>query len=299
MLNLRGLFVAIVTPFKEVADRLVIDYETLATLIEFHVKAGTTGIVVGGCTGESFVLTPEEQMELIRFVIEKVAGRMTVVPGTGSNSTAEAIALTACAAEAGADCAMLISPYANKPGSADQTAHVQAILKAVPTISIMLYDVPSRTGIKMQPEDVAHLFNQHERVVAIKAASGDLNQVSQIAGMCDIIVLSGDDPLTIPMLAIGAQGVVSVTANIAPDKVAEPMDAFWKGDVAEATKLHLAMHPLHQALFWETNPKTVKAAMKLMDLLPEAHCRLPLTGVQANTHDRLRSLLTEQGLIEA
>jgi 4-hydroxy-tetrahydrodipicolinate synthase len=292
-----GSFVALITPFVQKGNKFEIDWDALTRLIEYHVANGTTGIVIGGCNGESFTLTHEEQKKLFEFVVEAVVGRMIVIAGTGSNSTDEAIDLTVHARHCQADAAMLITPYANKPTPAGQIAHTKAICQAVPDLPIMLYNVPGRTGLKMKPATIAKLYQEVENVVAIKEASGDIDQVSQILDLCDITVLSGDDSLTLPMMAIGAKGVVSVTANIAAADVAQSVWAFLKGDVSQAIEFHRRLYPVHQAMFIETNPGPVKAAMKMKGFIADDSCRPPLAPLEPENRDKLREVLQRAKMI--
>ena len=287
----RGSFVALVTPFKRNSE---IDFDAYGRLVDFHLKEGTDGIVPCGCTGEAATLTHAEQKECIRFVVARVAGKVPVMAGTGSNSTAEAISLTRFAKEAGADAALLITPYYNKPTPAGQIAHFTAIAEAV-DIPIVLYNVPSRTGTNMLPQTVAAL-NKVPSIVAIKEAAGSVDQVSQIIGECDITVLSGDDSLTLPMMAVGATGVVSVAANVAPRKLAALCGEFAKGNVAGARNIHYELLPLFKALFIETNPIPVKAALARMGLI-ENNLRLPLTPMLPDKFAQIEPVLKQLGLV--
>lgn len=285
----KGSFVAIVTPFKNGK----VDEKKFRELIEFQIKNGTGGIVPAGCTGEAATLHHEEQMRLMDITVEAVNRRIPVVAGTGSNSTDEALELTRHAKKAGCDGALMITPYYNKPTPEGQFRHYEKIAKAV-DIPIVLYNVPSRTGISILPKTVARL-SKIDNIVAIKEASGSLDQVSQILSLCDITVLSGDDSLTLPMMAIGAKGVVSVVANIIPADVAKMVDFFLNGDIEKARKLHYKMLPLFKALFIETNPIPVKASMGIAGLI-EPEWRLPLCEPQEETVKELRRVLKEYGL---
>ncbi len=288
----KGSFVAIVTPFKTEGGKLVIDWETLAKLIYWQIANGTDGIVVGGCTGESFTLTHDEQKALISFVFCEAKGRIKVIAGTGSNSTAEATSLTQHAATVGVDAAMVITPYANKPTQEGLFNHYRRIASNA-AIPIMLYNVPGRTGVNLLPETVARLVQSVDTIVAIKEASGFVNQTSEVLDRCNIAVLSGDDPLTLPLMAVGAQGVVSVTANIAPGLVSQCVHTFLRGDLAKAQAFHRQLYPVHQAMFLETNPGPVKAAMQMLELLPNASCREPLAPMQPSARNRLRQVLAD------
>jgi 4-hydroxy-tetrahydrodipicolinate synthase len=287
----RGSFVALVTPFK---GNFEIDFDAYGRLVDWHLRDGTDGIVPCGCTGEAATLTHDEQKECIRFVVERVAGKVPVMAGTGSNSTTEAISLTRFAKEAGADAALLITPYYNKPTPAGQIAHFEMIAKAV-DIPIVLYNVPSRTGTNMLPSTVAAL-SKVPSIVAIKEAAGSVDQVSQIVSECSITVLSGDDSLTLPMMAVGATGVVSVAANVTPRKVAALCGEFLKGKVEDARRIHYELMPLFKALFIETNPIPAKAALSRMGLI-ENNLRLPLTRMLPEKFVQLEAVLKQLGLI--
>jgi 4-hydroxy-tetrahydrodipicolinate synthase len=287
----KGSFVALVTPFHSDFE---IDFEAYGRLIDFQIENGTNGIVPCGCTGEAATLSHEEQKKCMRFAVERVAGRALVVGGTGSNNTKEAIDLTRYAKEVGCDGALLITPYYNKPTAAGQIAHYRAIATAV-DLPIMLYNVPSRTGIKMEPETIAEL-SQLPNVVSIKEACGSVDQVSQILGACHISVVSGDDSLTLPMMAVGAEGVVSVAANVVPADIAALCAAAAAGDYARARSIHFKLLPLFKALFFETNPMPVKAALAKMGLI-ENVVRLPLVPMSAAAYARLEPVIKNLGLI--
>jgi len=285
----QGSYVALVTPFKDGA----VDDEKLRELVESQIKQGTNGILPCGCTGEAATLTHEEQKRIIKIVVETVNKRVPVLAGTGSNSTAEAYDLTKYAKEAGANAALVITPYYNKPTSEGQFRHYAKLAEL--GIPIILYNVPSRTGISMLPETVARL-SKIDNIVAIKEASGSLEQVSKILALCDITVLSGDDSLTLPMMAIGGKGVVSVVANIVPAEVAQMTSASLEGNIQKAKDLHYKLFPLCKAMFIETNPIPVKTAMKLLGQL-NGELRLPLCEMQAENEEKLKKVLEEYGLI--
>ncbi len=286
----RGAITALVTPFKPNFD---VDFDAYGRLVDFQIDQGIDGIVPCGCTGEAATLSHEEQAECIRFVVKRVGGRVPVIAGTGSNSTREALALTRIAKEAGADAALLITPYYNKPTPEGQIAHYTTIADAV-DIPIVLYNVPSRTGTNMLPETVATLA-KHKNIVAIKEAGGSVDQVSQIRKLSGITVLSGDDSLTLPMMAVGATGVISVASNVVPGKVAALCRAFEKGDITEAQRIHYELMPLFKGLFLETNPMPVKAALAKMGLIQNV-LRLPLTPMRAEPYAKLEAILKELGL---
>jgi len=287
----RGSFVALATPFKASLD---IDFEAYGRLVDFQLDQGTNGLVPCGCTGEAATLTHDEQAKCIQFVVERVAGRVPVVAGTGSNSTREALVLTRHAKEVGADGALLITPYYNKPTAAGLVAHYKAVGEGV-DIPLMLYNVPSRTGINITPETVAEL-NKIPNVTSIKEAAGSVDQVSQIRSLCDITVLSGDDSLTLPMMAVGATGVVSVAANVAPAKIAALCARFEAGDLAGAQAVHYELMPLFKGLFFETNPLPAKAILAAMGLI-ENNLRLPLTPALPATIAKLQPIIKQLGIL--
>ncbi len=285
----QGSYVALVTPFKDGE----VDEEKLRELVEFQIEQGTNGILPCGCTGEAATLTHEEQKRVIKIVLETVNKRVLVLAGTGSNSTAEAYNLTKYAKEAGANAALVITPYYNKPTPEGQFRHYAKLAEL--GIPIILYNVPSRTGISMLPETVARL-SKIENIVAIKEASGSLEQISKILSLCDITVLSGDDSLTLPMLSIGGKGVISVVANIVPAEVAQMTAAFLDGSLQKAKDIHYKLFSLCKAMFIETNPIPVKTAMKLLGRL-NGELRLPLCEMQAGNEEKLKRVLEEYGLI--
>lgn len=281
----RGSFVALVTPFKDDGS---LDEQKFRELIEFQIKNGTDGIVPCGCTGEAATLTHEEQKKVIKVAIDTVNKRVPVIAGTGSNSTEEAVDLTCYAKKAGANGALIITPYYNKPTPEGQYRHYEKIAKAS-NLPIMLYNVPSRTGISMLPETVARL-SKIENIVAIKEASGSVDQTSQILSLCGICVLSGDDSMTLPLMAIGAQGVVSVVANITPREVSDMVKAYLNKDFEKAKKLHYLLFPLIKAMFIETNPIPVKTTMKIMGKL-NGKLRLPLCAMEPKNEEKLKEVL--------
>ena len=286
----KGSFVAIVTPFANGK----VDEKKFRELVEFQLKNGTDGIIPSGCTGEAATLTYDEQKHLMKFTVELVNKRAKVVGGAGSNNTAEAISLTTYAKKAGCDGVLSITPYYNKPTPEGQYRHYAAIAKAV-DIPIMLYNVPSRTGISIKPETVARLSGI-DNIVAIKEASGSLDQVSRIISMCGITVLSGDDSLTLPMMAVGAKGVVSVVANIIPKEVHEMTANFLDGNTEKAKELHYRILPLCKAMFIETNPIPVKTAMRMFGRL-NGELRLPLCEMETANEEKLKEALKDYGLL--
>jgi 4-hydroxy-tetrahydrodipicolinate synthase len=288
----KGSIVAIITPFKK--GRL--DEQALGDLIEWQIGEGTDGIVPCGTTGESATLTYEEHNRVIEITVEAVNGRVPVIAGTGSNSTAEAIELTQHAKKVGADAALLITPYYNKPTQEGLYLHYKAVAEKV-SLPIVLYNIPGRTCVNLLPETVARLA-RIKNIVAIKEGAGSLHQVCEIIQRCEdrITVLSGDDALTLPMLAVGAKGVITVTANIEPAGMAAMMDVFEKGNLERAKQLHYQMYPLFNILFIETNPIPVKAALGLMGKA-SGEARLPLCPMSESNLEKLKKCLKEYGLI--
>ena len=287
---LGGSVVALVTPFRNGE----VDLGKLKELVEFHIKEGTNAISPCGTTGESATLTHEEHERVISEVVQQVRGRIPVVAGTGSNSTREALRLTHYAKKAGANAALIVTPYYNKPTQEGLYRHYKALAEGV-DIPIVVYNVPSRTGVSISPETVARL-GEFKNVVAIKEASGSLDQVSDILRLCKITVLSGDDSLTLPILSLGGKGVVSVAANIVPGDTARLVDSFLKGDAAEAVRLHHKLFPLCKAMFIETNPIPVKTAMRLLGRI-NGELRMPLCEMSKENETRLGKALRDYGLL--
>ena len=286
-----GSFVAIVTPFKNGK----VDAKALKGLIEFHIKNGTNGIVPCGTTGESATLDHQEHEEVIRIAVETCKGRLPVLAGTGSNSTHEAIELTLTAQKLGADGALLITPYYNKPTQEGLCQHFAAVSKET-KLPIVLYNVPSRTSINMLPATVARL-SQIENIVGIKEASGNLVQVSEIIKSCGpaFEVISGEDALTWPILALGGKGVISVTANLVPDKFARLCSAALAGDMETARSAHYELMKLNDIMFIETNPIPVKTALAIMGRI-DNEFRAPLCAPSENNLAALQSVLEEYSL---
>lgn len=287
----KGSFVAIVTPFKNGE----VDFAKLSELVEWHVESGTHGIVPCGTTGESPTLSHEEHAKVVTHVIKAVNRRVPVLAGAGSNSTREAIWLTKHAKEAGADAVLSITPYYNKPTQRGLVEHYKAITSAV-KIPLVMYNVPGRTGVKMAPETVAEL-SKIPTIVGIKEACGSVEQVCEIRSLCDITVLSGDDSLAYPMMAVGATGVISVAANVVPKDIAAMVDAANNGDHVEAKALHYKYWRLFRDLFIETNPVPVKTAMGMMGLI-DPEVRLPLCPMSDKNTATLRTTLEACGVFE-
>lgn len=279
-----GSIVATVTPMKDGE----LDESSLRSLLRMHAESGTAGVVPAGCTGEAATLSSEERLKMLAVCLDEVGDAMSIIPGTGSNSTSETVHLTKTAAAAGAHGALIITPYYNKPTPEGMYQHYREV--ALETgIPIVLYNVPSRTGVNMLPETVARLW-EIENIVAIKEAGGSVDQVSEIAELCDITILSGDDPLTLPMMSVGAKGVVSVVANVLPRLVSEMVEAY-PGRPARAVELHHELRPISKALFLETSPGPVKYAMSELGLIESGELRAPLVGVTEETKRRMADTL--------
>lgn len=288
-----GSIVALITPFRDGA----VDFPALKKLVEFHLQRGTKGLVPCGTTGESATLTHEEHHQIIARTVEYAAGRIPVIAGTGSNSTAEAIALTREAKKAGANGALLITPYYNKPTQQGLYLHFKAVAEAV-ELPLVLYNVPGRTAVNLLPETVARLA-ELPTVVGLKEASGNITQIAEIAALCGdrLAILSGDDAMLLPVLALGGAGVISVAANLVPDRVQAIIDEWNAGRLAEARARHLALLPLMQAIFLETNPIPVKAAAARLGLCG-GEIRLPLTPATPKTVEKLDALLRALGALK-
>jgi 4-hydroxy-tetrahydrodipicolinate synthase len=288
----KGSIVAIVTPLKNG----IVDEENLRQLVEFQIENGTDAIVPCGTTGESSTLDYEEHDRVIQIVVEQVNKRVPVIAGTGSNSTREAIELTRHAKELGADGCLLVTPYYNKPTQEGLFRHYMAVADAV-AIPQILYNVPGRTGVNLLPETVARLA-VHKNIVAIKEATGSLQQASEVLDLCgdQIDVFSGDDFITFPMMACGAKGVISVVANIMPKEVASLVDAFFAGNMEEARRLHLKLLKISNAMFIESNPVPVKTALGLMSKCSD-EVRLPLAPLGEANKAKLASIMKEYKLI--
>jgi 4-hydroxy-tetrahydrodipicolinate synthase len=284
--------VAIITPFKNGS----IDEDALRELVEFQIENGTDAIVPCGTTGESATLDHKEHQRVIEICIDAVNKRVPVIAGTGSNCTSEAIDITKHAYEAGADGALLISPYYNKPTQEGLYRHYKAIAEAV-NIPIILYNVPGRTSVNILPETVARL-SEIKHIVAIKEACGDIGQIMKIVNLCgdNITLLSGDDALFYPILSIGGQGVISVSANIVPQNIAAIYDSFVQGDLNAAREISDKLLKLNNAMFIETNPAPVKTALSLMGKISD-EVRLPLCEMSEVNLNKLKSVLKEYELI--
>ncbi|GAB6176648.1 4-hydroxy-tetrahydrodipicolinate synthase [Desulfobaculum senezii] len=294
-MQFQGALSALVTPFRNGE----IDEETFREFIEWQIEQGIDGLVPCGTTGESATLTHAEHGRAIQICVDQVKGRVPVLAGAGSNNTREAVELTKYAKDAGADGALLITPYYNKPTPAGLVAHYKAIAAEV-SMPFIVYNVPGRTALNVKPETLKAIRDAVPEVIGVKEATGDLRQVSEVVELCgdDFCVLSGDDFTVLPLLSVGGCGVISVVSNIMPAAMAGMCKAFAEGDIATAQKLHYHMMPMCRALFSETNPIPVKTAASLMGLMTEEF-RLPLVSMQPDTHAALQQTMTETGLLGA
>ena len=288
-----GALTALVTPFKNNAV-----YEgAYRALIERQIKAGIRGLVPCGTTGESATLSHEEHEKVIEICIDVTRGRVPVLAGSGSNNTAEAVRLTSFAKKAGADGALLITPYYNKPTQEGLYQHFKTIARAV-ELPLVPYNVPGRTGCNLLPATLGRLAKDFPNIVGVKEATADMEQGSRVIAACpeDFDVLSGDDFTALPLMALGGKVVISVTSNVAPDRVAAMCDAMLAGNIKEAARLHHALFPLHEIMFAETNPIPVKTALALMGQMRE-EMRLPLCSMSETGREKLVAVLKAQGLL--
>lgn len=292
-LKMPRLITAMITPFD---DRLQVNYAKAAEVAEHLVQNGTEGIVVAGTTGESPVLSDEEKLRLFATVKEQVGSRVSVWAGTGSNNTQHSIELSREAEKLGVDGVLLVGPYYNKPSQEGLYQHFRAIAEAI-NIPAMVYNIPSRTSSNILPETIARLA-QIDNIVALKESSGDMNQVSQLAHLLPegMKVYSGDDSLTLPMMALGAHGVVSVASHLVGKDIQRMITAFNNGDTREATRIHLALYPIFKGLFITTNPVPLKEAMNILGL-EVGGLRLPLTRASQQEHEFIRNMLISTGLL--
>jgi len=288
----KGSIVAIVTPFKNNK----IDEKALGDLIEWHISEGTNAIVPCGTTGEASTLDYDEHYRVIEITINVAKGKVPVIAGTGANSTDETIMMTKKAKEMGADAALLVTPYYNKPTQEGLYRHYKKVAETV-NIPIILYNVPGRTGVNLLPKTVERL-TEIKNIIGIKEATGDMKQVSEVIRLCGerITVLSGDDFTTLTLLALGGKGVISVSANVAPRDVSAMCRAWEQGDIEEARRLHFKLEPLNQAMFIETNPIPAKTALSMMGKIQE-ELRLPLCPMSDENKEKLRKTLINYGVL--
>src|SRR3972149_4699559 len=286
-----GLSVAVITPFRNGE----VDYEALQQQVEFQSAAGTTCLCSVGTTGESPTLSHPEHERVISAVIEAAAGRIKVMPGTGSNSTDEALHLTRWAAKSGADAALVVAPYYNKPTQEGFYQHFKILAQAV-DMPICIYNIPGRTGKNIEPETIARMA-ELPNITMVKEATGSLDQASQIINTTDLTVLSGDDSLTLPLMSVGARGVISVVGNIIPKDMIAMIQAFERGDITEARRWHHKLFPLcRDMLGLSTNPIPIKAAMHILGR-DTGELRMPMTPLSNKEEEKLRATLTRYGLL--
>jgi 4-hydroxy-tetrahydrodipicolinate synthase len=290
----QGSIVALVTPFKNGK----IDEPKVKELVELHVKSGTDAIVPCGTTGESPTLSHDEHHHMVELVIQAAAGRVQVIAGTGSNSTTEAISLTTHAKKAGANAALVVNPYYNKPTQEGLYRHFRAVAEAT-DLPVIVYNIAGRTAVNIETDTMVRLVKDCPTIVGVKEASGSLDQMSQVILACgpDFSVLSGDDNITLPLLAIGGRGVISVIANIVPRETSELVHAALDGDWKRARDLHFKLFPLARAAFLETNPIPIKEAMAMAGML-EAEFRLPMCRMGDANRDKLRAILKTYNLVK-
>lgn len=287
-----GSFVAIITPFHDGA----VDFDTLDELVEFHMRSGTDGIVPTGTTGESPTLSHEEHKQVIEHVVKAVGGKVPVIAGTGSNSTAEAIELTEFAKKVGADASLQVTPYYNKPTQEGFYQHFKVIAEEV-DLPVVLYNIPGRCGAGMTADTIVRLA-AIENIVAVKEATGSLDISSDIATRCDLTILSGDDSLTLPIAAVGGKGVISVVANIVPADVKAMTDLILEGDFVSARRWHNKLFALSRSLLsMSTNPIPIKAAMAMLGMSQE-EMRLPMTPLEDSKRGDLAKVLRDYGLLK-
>lgn len=292
-MQLRGAFTALVTPFKNGA----VDEEAYRAFIEWQIEQGINGLVPCGTTGEAATLSHAEQGQVIKICVDQAKGRVPVIAGAGSNNTMEAIELTVLAKKAGADAALIITPYYNKPTPDGLVAHFKAIA-AKASMPFILYNVPGRTGQNVLPKTIARVAKEVPEVIGCKEATGDIKQGSEL---CELMgkgftVLSGDDFTVLPLLSVGGVGTISVTSNVMPAKMSGMIDAYFKRDIVRAQALHMEMNPVNRAMFIEVNPIPVKTTLSLMGKMG-LEFRLPLVPMEPANLAKLKDALTQSGLI--
>lgn len=288
----KGAFSALVTPFKNGK----VDESALKAHVKNQISGGIDGLVPCGTTGESATLSHDEHDRVVEIVIAEASGKVPVIAGSGSNSTKETIMLTSHAEKAGADAALLISPYYNKPTPNGLFEHYKAVSEST-SLPLIIYNVPGRTSLNMLPDTVARIA-ELKNIVGIKEATGDLSQVSDVIEYCgkDFCILSGDDATTLPQMAIGAHGTISVTSNLVPGEMSAMCQAMFDGDFKKANELHYKIQALNRIMFIETNPIPVKTALAIMGVMEEEF-RLPLVGMEKVNRDKLEQALKTYGLI--
>lgn len=291
----KGAGVAIITPMHEDGS---VNYEKLEEILEFQIANSTDAVIICGTTGESSTMTHGEHLKTIKFAVDKVAKRVPVIAGTGSNCTETAIMLSKEAASYGADALLIVTPYYNKATQKGLIAHYTAIAEAVPETPIIMYNVPSRTGCNLQPATVAALVKNVKNIVGIKAASGDLSQIAKMMSLTggNIELYSGNDDQTLPILSLGGLGVISVLSNVAPKQTHDMVMKFFEGDLKEAARLQIEAVPLINALFCEVNPIPVKEAMNMMGM-EVGPLRMPLCEMEESNKEILKKAMKDYGLL--
>jgi len=288
----KGMMVALVTPFEDGE----VDWATLEKLVDFHLEAGTDGLVPTGTTGESPTLSHDEHDRVIETVVKRAGGKVPVIAGTGSNSTAEALRLTRHAREVAADGALLVNPYYNKPTQEGLYQHFATIARAV-DLPLVLYNIPGRSGVDMLPGTIARLRADCPRIVAVKHATGRTDDASELATLSDIAIISGDDSMTLPLMSLGGVGVISVIGNLIPKDVKLMTDAALDGDFVTARQQHLKLYRLSKSMLsLETNPIPIKAAMAAVGRIRN-ELRLPMTPLSAPNQQKLHDAMKEYGLL--
>lgn len=288
-----GAGVAIVTPMTQTGE---VNYPKLEEILEYQIANGTDSIIICGTTGEASTLTHEEHLEAIRFTVEKVAGRLPVIAGTGSNCTETAIYLSTEAEKYGADALLVVTPYYNKATQKGLIAHFTAVAESV-KLPVILYNVPGRTGVNIAPETAAYLAEHVENIVGIKEASGNISQITKLAHLAGdkMDIYSGNDDQIVPILSLGGKGVISVLSNVAPQQTHDIVEAFLSGDVVKSCKLQLEAIPLVDKLFCEVNPIPVKTAMNLLGF-EVGPLRKPLTPMEEEHKAQLKAAMIAYGL---
>jgi len=289
-MKLQGSMVALVTPFKGGE----VDWPTFERLIDFQLENGTQGLIPCGTTGESPTLTNDEHDKVIEVCVQRAGGKAPVIAGTGSNSTAEAVERTQHAKDVGATATLQVMPYYNKPTQHGMAAHVAKVAQV--GLPIVLYNIPGRCGVELTPDTIVRMYEDNEMVIAVKEATGKLDNASAVASRCDISILSGDDSLTLPIGSVGGTGVISVVANLLPGEVRTLCDFMLDGDMAEACTQHLKLYPLFKGMLQlETNPIPIKAAMAMAGMI-ENELRLPMSPLSEPLRDPLAGMLKDFGV---
>lgn len=287
-MEFKGLYTALVTPFKNGK----VDFDKIKELVEFQITGGADGIVPMGTTGESPTVTRDEHFKIIETVVTQTNGRCLVIAGTGSNSTAEAVEQTKEAKKLGADATLQVVPYYNKPTQEGLYGHFSAVAEI--ELPVVIYNVPGRSGVEIVPETIARL-SKNPNIQALKEAGGSIDRVSEVLSLCNITVLSGDDALTLPMMSIGAKGVISVASNICPKPLKQMINAFFAGNLTKAKEIHYKYYKFMRDIFIETNPIPIKAAMAMRGMIEEEY-RLPLCSMYEKNKKILLETMNKTGI---